>query len=196
MNESWHTYDWVMAHRWRSHGTQMNESWHTYECVMAHMNESWHTYEWAMAHIWMSHGTHMNESLHTYQTRLSDMSDMSDMSETCLRTNEPCLKYEWAKIILRHVSDMCVTWLIHMCAMSATIMNILRLIHVWAMSDMSDMLETLTCQTCLRHVSERAKTILRFIILRRKITRKIILLIWMGHSYLRHGSSVCVTWHI
>ena len=31
MNESWHTYEWVMAHIWMSHGTHMNESWHTYE---------------------------------------------------------------------------------------------------------------------------------------------------------------------
>jgi len=53
MDESWHTYGWVMTHIWMSHGT--------------HMNESWHTYEWVMAHIWMSHGTHMNKSWHTYE---------------------------------------------------------------------------------------------------------------------------------
>ena len=29
MNESFHTDEWVMAHRWMSRGTQMNESWHT-----------------------------------------------------------------------------------------------------------------------------------------------------------------------
>jgi len=53
MNESWHTYEWVMVHIWTSHGT--------------HMKESWHTYEWAMTHIWMSYGTHMNELWHTYK---------------------------------------------------------------------------------------------------------------------------------
>jgi len=53
MNESCHTYEWVMAHIWMSHGT--------------HMNESLHTHEWVMAHIWMSHVTHMNESCHTYE---------------------------------------------------------------------------------------------------------------------------------
>jgi len=72
VNESWHTYEWVMAHIWTSHGAHMNVSWRTYQRVMAHiwmwhgtrMNESWHTYEWAMAHIniWMSHGTYMNAS--------------------------------------------------------------------------------------------------------------------------------------
>jgi len=75
LNESWHIFAWVMAHLWMSHGTPMNESWHTYEWVMAHlwmshgtpMNESWHTYKWVMAHLWMSHGTPMNESWHTYE---------------------------------------------------------------------------------------------------------------------------------
>ena len=59
MNESWHTYEWVMAHIWMSHGT--------------HMNESWHTYEWDMSHIWMRHVTYMNESWHTYEWVISHM---------------------------------------------------------------------------------------------------------------------------
>jgi len=33
MNESCHTYEWVMSHVWMSHVTRMNESCHTYECV-------------------------------------------------------------------------------------------------------------------------------------------------------------------
>jgi len=28
---------WVVSHIWMSHGTPMNESWHTYEWVMAHI---------------------------------------------------------------------------------------------------------------------------------------------------------------
>ena len=50
MNESCHTYKYVMSDIWMSHVTHMNESWQTYESVMAH--------------IWMSHGAHMNESWH------------------------------------------------------------------------------------------------------------------------------------
>ena len=61
MNESYHTYEWVMSqamsHMWMSHVT--------------HMNESWRTYEWVMSHIWMSHVTHMNESCHTYEWVMS-----------------------------------------------------------------------------------------------------------------------------
>ena len=41
MNESCHTYEWVMSHIWMSHVT--------------HMNESRHTYEWVMSHIWTHH---------------------------------------------------------------------------------------------------------------------------------------------
>jgi len=52
MNESCHTYEWVMSRIWMSHVT--------------HMNESWHTYEWIMPHIWMSHVADVNESSHIW----------------------------------------------------------------------------------------------------------------------------------
>jgi len=37
MNESWHTFKWVMSHIWMRHGTHMNKSWDTFEWVMAHI---------------------------------------------------------------------------------------------------------------------------------------------------------------
>ena len=63
MNESCHTYEWVMSHIWMSHVTHMNESCHTYEWVMpytwlcheTYMKGTCHTYEWVMSHIWMRH---------------------------------------------------------------------------------------------------------------------------------------------
>ena len=49
MNESWHTYEWVMSLRlqllWYMQ-TDSSTEWHTW--VMAHIG-------WVMAHIWMSH---------------------------------------------------------------------------------------------------------------------------------------------
>jgi len=57
MDESCHTYQWVMSHISMSHVTRMNES-----C---------HTYEWVMSHIRMSHVTHTNESCHTYEWGMS-----------------------------------------------------------------------------------------------------------------------------
>jgi len=41
---SWHTYEYVMAHRWTRHGTLMHESWYTDE--------------WVMEEKWIGHGTH------------------------------------------------------------------------------------------------------------------------------------------
>jgi len=69
MNESWHTYEWVMAHIWMSHGTHMND-------VSTHMI-------WVMAHIWVSHGTRINESCHTH--------------EWCECTYESLHIFEWVK---------------------------------------------------------------------------------------------------
>jgi len=89
MNESCHTYEWVMSHIWMSRVTHVNASCHTYEWVMSHiwmshvthMNESWvHRWDAAMqrahAHrhlslIRMRHVTHVNEACHTYVTRMN-----------------------------------------------------------------------------------------------------------------------------
>ena len=57
----------------------MNESCHTYEWVVSHMNESCYTYGCVMSHIWMSHVTHMNESCHTYKWT----SHVTLMDESC-----------------------------------------------------------------------------------------------------------------
>jgi len=40
VNESCHTYEWVMSHLWMSHVTLVNESCHTYEWVMSHSSRS------------------------------------------------------------------------------------------------------------------------------------------------------------
>jgi len=68
MNESCHTYDWVMPHVWMSHIT--------------HMNESCNAYEGVMSRIWMSHVTHINVSCLSYEWVMPHM-------------NESCHKYEW-----------------------------------------------------------------------------------------------------
>jgi len=54
MNDSLHTYEWVMAHICMRHVTHMNTSRHTYEWGMAQ-------YECVMSHSWISHVTHMND---------------------------------------------------------------------------------------------------------------------------------------
>ena len=89
MNESWHTYWWVMENVWMSHVTHMNgvmfHTWASHELwTRLHMNESWHTHEWVMAHTWISHGAHMNEAWHTYDWVISHI--WMDL----------CLIHEWA----------------------------------------------------------------------------------------------------
>ena len=55
LNESRHTYEWVMAHTWMSHVTHMNEWHHTF------MNKSRHTYECLISHIHKPHVTHTHK---------------------------------------------------------------------------------------------------------------------------------------
>jgi len=62
MNESWHKYEWVMAHLWMSHGTLMNESCHTHEWVVSiHLSDITHLYLWHDSSIcvtWLVHMMH------------------------------------------------------------------------------------------------------------------------------------------
>jgi len=145
-----------MSHVWISHATRMNESCHTYEWIMSRvwmrcvctayackvrnapvfespawmshvtrMNESCHTYEWVMAHkwisavfvfesyIWRNHVTHMKESRHTYEWVMSHT-----WMSRCPCAQSVCVTW------LIHVRDasfiwytctICVSWLIHSC---------------------------------------------------------------------------------
>jgi len=59
MNESCHTYEWVMSHIWMSHITHTDELCHTCKWIasnirmdhITHINGSCHRYEWVMLHI-------------------------------------------------------------------------------------------------------------------------------------------------
>jgi len=76
MNESCHTYEWVMSHVESSQ--------------VAHINESRNKYEWVMSHIWMSHVTHMNESCHTYEWVMSHI-----WKRRGAHSIESCRKNRW-----------------------------------------------------------------------------------------------------
>jgi len=136
MNESCHTYEWVMSHIWMSHVPHTNKSSLPviFTCVshVAHMNESCphvnescHTYEWVMSHIWMSHVPHTNEStlpvISTWAGRVTHirMSHVPHMNESFptyewilftsnLHLNGSCPRCGWvlSQIWTSHVSDM------------------------------------------------------------------------------------------
>jgi len=80
---AWRIHTCDMTHYitvWMSHVTHMNESCHTYEWVMAHirmshvtdMNQSCHTYEWVMSNTCMRHVKHINASCHTHKCVMSN----------------------------------------------------------------------------------------------------------------------------
>ena len=80
INESCHTYEWVMSHQGMPIKASYNDtSYHTYERVkshittsqVTHINKSCCTYQRVMLHIWMSHVTRTNDLCHTYEWVLS-----------------------------------------------------------------------------------------------------------------------------
>jgi len=64
VNMSCRTCQYIMPRMWMSHVTYMNESCHTYEWVMS-QNVSCHACQYIMSRMWMSHVTYMNESCDT-----------------------------------------------------------------------------------------------------------------------------------
>ena len=107
MNESCHTYKWVMSHTWMSQVKHMNESCHTHRappwltcrgskvhfCLAAKVcHESCHTYERVMSHVSMSHVTTINESSHTWFASASPQ--RCAMSHVA-RMKESCHTYQW-----------------------------------------------------------------------------------------------------
>ena len=115
VNESCHTYEWVMSHLWTRHATHMNESCHTYEWVVSHiwmshvthMNESCHTYEWVMSHIWMRYGTYMNDSLQTHEWVMSRIW----MRRVCRNTEEPVhSRHIWLSRVSIYMNESCHTY--------------------------------------------------------------------------------------
>jgi len=85
-NESCHKYEtshvinmkWVMSHIWISHDTNTNTACHTYECVMSLMRMSRVMFEWDTSHIWMSHVTNMK-----WVTSHVWMSHVTHVNESC-----------------------------------------------------------------------------------------------------------------
>ena len=101
INESCHTYEWVMSHIWMSHVT--------------HMNESCHTYEWVMSHIWMSHVSY--QSHQEYQCSCHTYESCHTLWESCY-THESCvcvrfiIQLHWYEAVWHDsfTSVICMPW--------------------------------------------------------------------------------------
>ena len=118
MNESCHTYEWVMSHMSLSHSTHAYEACHIFESVIAHiwmshgklMNESCHTCHWVIAHTHMRHATYLNKScrrcsevLHVTHINVTHMNE-SKISG-CFVKKWPATKgILWIFAILYHIT--------------------------------------------------------------------------------------------
>jgi len=113
MNESSHTYEWVMSHVWMSHVTHMNVSFYTPQTIRrqwrdthththTHTDDPWrvnpdyHTRKWVTSHVWMGHVTHLNESCHTSEWVMSHiwLSLVTHMHESW-HTSEWVMAHIW-----------------------------------------------------------------------------------------------------
>jgi len=141
-NESCHTCEWAISHRWMcfvmdldesewvmssicmSHFTHVNEACHTYEWGVSHiwishmtrMNESCHTHECGESHVWMSHVTHMNESCPTYESVMWHiwMSQVTPVNESCHTASRPsAAPHSYPWIWMRHVTHMDTSCVTH-----------------------------------------------------------------------------------
>ena len=128
MNESFHTFEWVISHIWMGHGARMNESCHVWMRKISRMNESYEWYSYESYLIWYSyesyliwvichfHISHMNDISYEWVKCHSHMSHMSDIS------------YEWViweylvwmshmrishMSHMSHISHEWVIWVIH-----------------------------------------------------------------------------------
>jgi len=128
MNESCHTFEWVVSHIGGigecARGSRISFRWvmsHICMSYVMHMNEPCHTCEWIMSHIWIrqyntlkalhillaalwiSHIAHMNESHHAYECVMSHiwMSHVAHLNASC-HACEWVMSHTW----MRHVTHM------------------------------------------------------------------------------------------
>jgi len=115
--ESWHTYEWVMAHVCtshghlsgssgtkarsftKSHGTHMNESQSPigilWDEIKVFPKKSWHRHECVMAHVWMCH-SHLSGSFESKWrcSRKSHSTHVMHINESW-HTNEWVMAHVW-----------------------------------------------------------------------------------------------------
>ena len=95
MNESCHTWGWVVSHVWMSHVTYLNESCHILEWVMSQMrtshvtrvNVSCHTCECVMSHMRMSSVMHPVEASVHCNTLQHSAAHCSTLQHTATHCN-------------------------------------------------------------------------------------------------------------
>ena len=183
INESRHTYEWVMS---RQTGAREANSW---ECspvrTEKYMNESCHTYEW------MSHVTHTNESCHTYMMTL----------QRCAGGKfERMLSSEYGKKItdqwvMSHIRMSHVThiWRRYRGAQEASSWECLRE-SMGKKNESCHTYEWVMAYVCMSHITPETCAESNFVrMLSSTYDKKIVMLhIWMSH--VTHMTESCLWW--
>jgi len=143
MNESCHTYEWVISHIWMGHVTHINDSSHTYEWVTFQL---WIRFSatllppihdrWVTLHIWMGHVTHMSVSCRTYEwitshTYMSHITRTNESRLNCGCTFQPPSSRQYMTGESRHTHAWVTShiWMSHV-----KHSNVSRHTHKWVMS--------------------------------------------------------------
>jgi len=122
MNESWHTYERVMAHIWTSHGTHMNESWHTsllsslwLTCLISMCAYHSRDDEKENKKCVCTRDTHTFEPKSTFQNICTWKARVDELSE--YMCSYSFMAHIWMSHDT-HMSESCVLWHppLHMCA--------------------------------------------------------------------------------
>ena len=139
VNESSHTYDWVMSHIWMHHITRKKSFCHASGCVTFHLYKkktSCHTCEWAtyMTMCGVSH-TYVRVLSHTSIHRVTNMHATCHVHVPCARTPNQSIFWRHTHLShATHVHESCDAgewvmshiWMRHITRMS--------LIHEWGVA--------------------------------------------------------------
>jgi len=122
MNESCHTYEWLVSHIWMRHVIRADADMHgdgvlSDGCATSTLKiQSSHTYKWVISHIRMSHVTRMNESCHTYECVMSHIwmrhvthADADMDGDGVLNIEDSAMSHVWLSHVT-HMNKSCHTY--------------------------------------------------------------------------------------
>jgi len=151
----------------------------------AHTIETCHNYEWVMLHTWMSHATPMNKSCHMCEWVISHI-----WRSHATHMNGSCHMYEWvtSRIWISHV-----TYMNESCHMYEWIIS-----HVW-MSHVKHVSVHVThtnesCHVIWDDSWVYVPSLIHMCDMTGACVHEASYVCDMTHSYVLHGSCMCVTW--
>jgi len=197
INESCHTYEWVMSHMLMSLVTHRNGAkwarkvigthtpWRSACCGYFHICDMTHTYVWRhsaiYSHVW-----------HDLYICVAWLCYMCDMTHSCVwHDSFMCVTHKpWRWACCRYDFTY-VTWLIHMCGVTLSYMHMCDMTYTYVCRD------SVVCVTWLIHVCDMTHScVWHDSVMCVTHTLCVAWLCYMSdmtHSYVWHDSFICVT---